>query len=149
MWELQAMLAEIGGMHAATLQPAAGAHGELTGILVIRAYHRARGDAGRDEVIALDLSHGTNLATASMAGFRTVTVPSAADGGVDLEALRAALGPRTAAVMLTNPSTLGLFERRIVEVLEATRRGRPRLYGRRQHERRPRSLPARRGRLLT
>ncbi|MEZ4598127.1 MAG: aminomethyl-transferring glycine dehydrogenase subunit GcvPB, partial [Chloroflexota bacterium] len=111
---------EIGGMHAATLQPAAGAHGELTGILVIRAYHRARGDAGRDEVIVPDSSHGTNPATASMAGFRTVTVPSAADGGVDLEALRAALGPRTAAVMLTNPSTLGLFERRIVEVLEAT-----------------------------
>ncbi|MFN8521283.1 MAG: aminomethyl-transferring glycine dehydrogenase subunit GcvPB [Chloroflexota bacterium] len=120
MWELQAMLAEIGGMHATTLQPAAGAHGELTGILVIRAYHRARGDVARDEVIVPDSSHGTNPATASMAGFRTVTIPSAADGGVDVDALRAALGPRTAAVMLTNPSTLGLFERRITEVLEAT-----------------------------
>jgi glycine dehydrogenase subunit 2 len=120
MWELQAMLAEIGGMHTATLQPAAGAHGELTGILVIRAWHRARGDIGRDEVIVPDSSHGTNPATASMAGFRTVTIPSAADGGVDLDALRGALGPRTAAVMITNPSTLGLFERRIVEVLDAT-----------------------------
>jgi glycine dehydrogenase subunit 2 len=119
LWELQGMLAEIGGMQGVSLQPAAGAHGELTGILVIRAYHHSRGDHGRDEVIVPDSSHGTNPATASMAGFRTVTVPSAADGGVDLEALRSALGPRTAAVMLTNPSTLGLFERRIVELLDA------------------------------
>ena len=96
-----------------------GAHGELTGILMIRAYHLARGDIERDEVIVPDSSHGTNPATASMAGFRTVTVPSAPDGGVDLDALRAALGPRTAAVMLTNPSTLGLFERRIDELLDA------------------------------
>ena len=113
------MLAEISGMDAVTLQPAAGAHGELTGILLIRAYHQARGDVERQEVIVPDSSHGTNPATASMAGFRTVTVPSAPDGGVDLDALRAALGPRTAAVMLTNPSTLGLFERRIVELLDA------------------------------
>ena len=120
LWELQAMLAEIGGMHAATLQPAAGAQGELTGILVIRAFHRSRGDTERTEVIVPDSSHGTNPATASMAGFRTVTVPSASDGGVDLDALRAALGPQTAAVMITNPSTLGLFERRIVDVLDAT-----------------------------
>ena len=120
LWELQEMLSEIGGMHATTLQPAAGAHGELTGILLIRAYHHARGDVDRDEVIVPDSSHGTNPATASMAGFKTVTVRSAPDGGVDLDALRAALGPRTAAVMLTNPSTLGLFERRIVELLDAT-----------------------------
>ena len=119
MWELASMLGEIGGFPAVSLQPAAGAHGELTGILVIRAYHRARGDTERDEVVVPDSSHGTNPATASMAGFRAVTVPSAADGGVDLDALRAALGPRTAAVMLTNPSTLGLFERRIVELLDA------------------------------
>jgi len=119
MHELQEALAEISGMAAVTLQPAAGAQGELTGILMIRAYHEARGDRDRNEVIVPDSSHGTNPATASMAGFRTVTVPSAADGGVDLHALRAALGPRTAAVMLTNPSTLGLFERRIVELLDA------------------------------
>jgi glycine dehydrogenase subunit 2 len=109
LYELQEMLAEISGMDAVTLQPAAGAHGELTGILLIRAYHLARGDVDRQEVIVPDSSHGTNPATASMAGFRTVTVPSAADGGVDLDALKAALGPRTAAVMLTNPSTLGLL----------------------------------------
>ncbi|HVM29578.1 MAG TPA: aminomethyl-transferring glycine dehydrogenase subunit GcvPB [Candidatus Limnocylindrales bacterium] len=119
MWELERWLAEISGMAAVTLQPAAGAHGELTGILMIRAYHHARGDTDRREVIVPDTSHGTNPATASMAGFRTVTVRSAADGGVDLEALKAALGPRTAAVMLTNPSTLGLFETRIEGLLDA------------------------------
>jgi len=119
LWELQGMLAEISGMQAVTLQPAAGAQGELTGILIIRAWHRSRGDVERQEVIVPDSSHGTNPATASMAGFRTVTVPSAPGGGVDLDALRAALGPHTAAVMLTNPSTLGLFERRITELLEA------------------------------
>ena len=80
-------------MRAVTLQPAAGAQGELTGILMIRAYHRARGDTDRDEVLVPDSSHGTNPATASMAGFTTITIPSAADGGVDLDAFRAALGP--------------------------------------------------------
>ena len=119
LWELEQWLIEISGMTAVTLQPAAGAHGELTGILMIRAYHRARGDGERSEVIVPDSSHGTNPATASMAGFRTVTVKSGADGQVDLDALRAVLGPRTAAVMLTNPSTLGLFETRIGELLEA------------------------------
>ncbi len=120
LFELEAMLAEISGMDAVTLQPAAGAHGELTGILMVRAYHRSRGDTERNEVLVPDSSHGTNPATASMAGFRTVTIPSAPDGGVDLEAFRTALGPRTAAIMITNPSTLGLFERRIGELLEAT-----------------------------
>ncbi len=119
LWELEEILAEISGMAAVTLQPAAGAQGELTGILMIRAYHRSRGDADRLEVLVPDSSHGTNPATASMAGFKTVTIPSAADGGVDLAAFRSALGPRTAAVMITNPSTLGLFEARIGELLEA------------------------------
>jgi glycine dehydrogenase subunit 2 len=105
-----------------TLQPAAGAQGELTGILMIRAYHRQRGDLERTEVLVPDSSHGTNPATATMAGFTTVTVPSAPDGGVDLDAFRAALGPRTAAVMITNPSTLGLFEARIGELLKAVHR---------------------------
>jgi glycine dehydrogenase subunit 2 len=118
MWELEQWLLEISGMDAITLQPAAGAHGELTGILMIRAYHLSRGDTERVEVIVPDSSHGTNPATASMAGFRTVTVRSDAGGQVDLEALRGALGPRTAAVMLTNPSTLGLFEKQISDVLE-------------------------------
>jgi glycine cleavage system P protein (glycine dehydrogenase) subunit 2 len=120
LFELEAMLAELSGMDAVTLQPAAGAQGELTGILMIRAYHRARGDEARTEVLVPDSSHGTNPATASMAGFRTITIPSAADGGVDLDAFRTALGPRTAAIMITNPSTLGLFERRIGELLAAT-----------------------------
>ena len=121
LFELEAMLAEISGMAAVTLQPAAGAQGELTGILMVRAYHRSRGDLERTEVLVPDSSHGTNPATASMAGFRTVTIPSAPDGGVDVDAFRAALGPRTAAIMITNPSTLGLFEARIGELLEATR----------------------------
>jgi glycine dehydrogenase subunit 2 len=119
LWELERALAEIGGMRAVTLQPAAGAQGELTGILMVRAYHRSRGDTERVEVLVPDSSHGTNPATATMAGFRTITIPSAADGGVDVAAFRAALGPRTAAVMITNPSTLGLFEKRIGELLEA------------------------------
>jgi glycine dehydrogenase subunit 2 len=119
MWELEQWLVEVSGMKAVTLQPAAGAHGELTGILMIRAYHMARGDHARTEVIVPDSSHGTNPATASMAGFKTVTVKSTPEGQVDLAALRAALGPQTAAVMLTNPSTLGLFEKQIVELLDA------------------------------
>jgi glycine dehydrogenase subunit 2 len=119
LFELEGALAEISGMRAVSLQPAAGAQGELTGILMIRAYHRAHGDAVRDQVLVPDSSHGTNPATASMAGYTTVTIPSAADGGVDLDAFRAALGPRTAAVMITNPSTLGLFEARIGELLLA------------------------------
>jgi glycine dehydrogenase subunit 2 len=118
LWELERMLAEISGMRAVTLQPAAGAHGELTGILMVRAYHHSRGDVERTEVLVPDSAHGTNPATATMAGFRTVSIPSAPDGGVDLERFEAALGPRTAAVMITNPSTLGLFERRIGRLLE-------------------------------
>jgi glycine dehydrogenase subunit 2 len=119
LWELEQALAEIGGMRAVTLQPAAGAQGELTGILMVRAYHRSRGDLDRSEVLVPDSAHGTNPATASMAGFKTVSIPSAPDGGADLAAFRAALGPQTAAVMITNPSTLGLFESRIGELLEA------------------------------
>jgi glycine dehydrogenase subunit 2 len=119
LWELEEALAEISGMQAVTLQPAAGAQGELTGILMIRAYHSERGDTGRTEVLVPDSSHGTNPATASMAGYTTITIPSASDGGVDVDAFTAALGPRTAAVMITNPSTVGLFESRIGELLEA------------------------------
>jgi glycine dehydrogenase subunit 2 len=118
LWELEQILAEVSGMRAVTLQPAAGAQGELAGILMIRAYHRSRGDTDRTEVLVPDSSHGTNPATASMAGYRTITIPSAPDGGVDVAAFEAALGPRTAAVMITNPSTLGLFERRIGLLLE-------------------------------
>jgi glycine dehydrogenase subunit 2 len=119
LWSLEQSLAEIGGMKAVTLQPAAGAQGELTGILMIRAYHRSRGDDERVEVLVPDSSHGTNPATATMAGYRTITIPSAPDGGVDVDAFSKALGPRTAAVMITNPSTLGLFEKRIGDLLDA------------------------------
>jgi glycine dehydrogenase subunit 2 len=119
LWELEQALAAVSGMAALTLQPAAGAHGELTGILMVRAYHRSRGDTGRTEVLIPDSAHGTNPATASMAGFATVSIPSAPDGGVDVAAFGAALGPRTAAIMITNPSTAGLFEARIGELLEA------------------------------
>jgi glycine dehydrogenase subunit 2 len=119
LWEVEQWLAEIAGMRAVTLQPSAGAQGELTGILMVRAYHRSRGDLARTEVLVPDSAHGTNPATASMAGFATVSIPSAPDGGVDLDAFRAALSPKTAAVMITNPSTLGLFESRIGELLAA------------------------------
>ena len=119
LWELEQLLVAISGMRAVTLQPAAGAHGELTGMLMTRAYHEARRDAERSQVIVPDSSHGTNPATASMAGYETVTVPSDDRGNIDLDALRAALGPRTAALMLTNPSTLGLFEEQIDQVVEA------------------------------
>ena len=119
LWELEQALMAISGMRAVTLQPAAGAQGELTGILMIRAHHRKNGETERTEVLVPDSSHGTNPATASMAGYRTITIPSATDGGVDVDAFRAALGPRTAAVMITNPSTLGLFEKRIGELLDA------------------------------
>jgi glycine dehydrogenase subunit 2 len=119
LWELEQLLIEISGMKAFTLQPAAGAQGELTGILMVKAYHAARGDTGRTQVLVPDSAHGTNPATATMAGLRTVSIRAAADGGVDVEAFRAALGPSTAAVMITNPSTMGLFESRIGDLLDA------------------------------
>jgi len=116
MWELQEALAELTGMDAVSLQPAAGAHGEWTGLMMIRAYLRSRGEGGRNVVLVPDTAHGTNPASATMAGFVTKTIPSNERGIVDLAALRAALGPDTAALMLTNPNTLGLFEKEIVEI---------------------------------
>ena len=117
---LQSDLATITGMDAISLQPAAGAHGELTGILMIRAFHEANGEgAQRRVVICPDGAHGTNPATASMAGYDVVEVPTGPDGEVDIDAFEAALGPDTAAVMLTNPNTLGIFERRILRMSES------------------------------
>ena len=119
-WLLSRLLGEISGFSAVSLQPAAGAHGELTGLLMTRAYHRSRGEGEqRTTVLIPDSAHGTNPATASMVGFRTVTIPSNPRGGIDLQALRAALGPDTAALMITNPSTLGIFEDQIDQVLAA------------------------------
>lgn len=112
------MLTEITGMDSATLQPTAGAQGEFTGLLLIRAYHLAKGDSARTKIIVPDSAHGTNPATAAMAGFSVVQVPSNAQGGVDVEALRKAVGPETAGLMLTNPNTLGLFDPNIVEICD-------------------------------
>lgn len=116
-YELQEYLGEIGGMGAVTLQPPAGAAGEFAGILIANAYHESRDDE-RSEVLIPDSAHGTNFASAAMAGYDVVTLPSGEDGRVDLEALEAALSEDTAALMLTNPNTLGLFERDITEISE-------------------------------
>ena len=115
LWNLEQRLCEICGMDAFTLGPMAGAHGEWTGLLLVRAYHRARNDP-RTEVLVPDSAHGTNPASAAMAGFEIRAVASGPDGEVDLAALRNAVGPKTAALMLTNPNTLGLFETRIKEI---------------------------------
>lgn len=118
MFELQQMLAEISGFNAVALQPAAGAHGELAGVLIARAYHLNRGDTARTKVLVPDSAHGTNPATAAMAGFEVVTVPSDSRGNVDVELLRRAAGPDTAALMITNPNTLGLWDEHIQEVVD-------------------------------
>ena len=116
MYELQEMLKEVTGMQAVALSPMAGAHGEFAGVAMIRAYHRSRGDLARNEIIVPEAAHGTNPATATMCGCVVREIPVNADGDVDIEALKAAVGPSTAGIMLTNPSTLGVFERRIEEV---------------------------------
>ena len=122
MWLLAELLKEISGFGAVSLQPAAGAHGELTGMLMTRAYHRANGEGDRrTKVLVPDSSHGTNPATASMVGYEAVTIRSNERGGIDLDALRAALGQDVAALMITNPSTLGIFEDQIDQVVSAVR----------------------------
>ncbi len=115
--ELEDLLAAIGGMDAVTLQPAAGAQGEFTGLLMAAAYHADHGDGDRDEVLLPDTAHGTNFASAGMLGFKVVEVPSR-EGQVDLAALKKAAGPRTLALMLTNPNTLGIFESRVLDVAD-------------------------------
>jgi len=116
MYELQEMLQEITGMQAVSLTPMAGAQGEFAGVAMIRAYHRARNDAGRNEIIVPQAAHGTNPATAAMCGCTVKEVPCDANGDIDIEELKAAVGPATAGIMLTNPSTLGVFEYKISEV---------------------------------
>ncbi len=118
LYDLQEHLIEITGMDEVTLQPAAGAHGEWTGLMMIRAYHEANGDFNRTKVIVPDSAHGTNPASATVAGFETLTVKSNDQGLVDLEDLRRVVGDDTAALMLTNPNTLGLFEENILEMAE-------------------------------
>ena len=116
MYDLQEHLVEITGMDQVTLQPAAGAHGEWTGLMMIRAYHEANGDTKRTKVIVPDSAHGTNPASAAVAGLETITVKSDENGLVDLEDLKRVVGEDTAALMLTNPNTLGLFEENILEM---------------------------------
>jgi len=116
MYELQIMIGEIGGFGAVTLQPSAGAHGELTGILIMRRYHLDRGDHKRTRILVPDSAHGTNPASTTMAGLEAVEIPSDARGNVDLARLKASLDDRVAGLMLTNPNTLGLFEEHLLEI---------------------------------
>ncbi|ELY56606.1 aminomethyl-transferring glycine dehydrogenase subunit GcvPB [Natronococcus jeotgali] len=118
LYRLQDYLGRIGGMDAVTLQPPAGAAGEFVGIRVAAAYHEHNGEGHRDEVIVPESAHGTNFASAALGGYDVVSLPSDDEGRVDLEALEAALSENTAALMLTNPNTLGLFERDIAEIAE-------------------------------
>lgn len=118
IYNLSEYLAVISGLHATTLQPAAGAHGELTGLMVMKAYHEQRGEGHRNEVIIPDSAHGTNPASCAMVGYKVVEVPSNERGAVDVEALKGLVGPNTAGLMLTNPNTLGLFDENICEIAE-------------------------------
>lgn len=117
--DLSHLLNEITGMHRFSLQPAAGAHGELTGALIIRAHHKANGNIERrNEMLIPDSAHGTNPASAAMAGFKTVVIPTVDSGCLDIDAVKSAVSEHTAGLMLTNPNTLGIFERNIREVSE-------------------------------
>ena len=116
MYDLQEILKEVTGMHTVSLTPAAGAQGEFAGVAMIRAYHDAREDQARNEILVPDAAHGTNPASAVMCGYKVREIPTGADGDIDLEALQAVLGPQTAGIMLTNPSTVGVFERHMQEI---------------------------------
>jgi glycine dehydrogenase subunit 2 len=116
LFELQEMLQEVTGMRGVSLTPMAGAQGEFAGVAMIRAYHRARKDLARNEIIVPDAAHGTNPATATMCGCTVREIPTLSNGDIDLESLKAVVGPQTAGIMLTNPSTIGVFERHIQEV---------------------------------
>jgi len=129
MYELQEMLAEITGLHTASLAPMAGAQGEFAGLLVIKAALEASGRGGRTRVLVPDAAHGTNPASAAMCGFEVVSIPTGADGDIDLTALDAALDERVAALMLTLPSTLGLFDRNILRVSRAVHAAGALMYG--------------------
>lgn len=118
MTKAEESLCEITGMDAMTFQPAAGAHGEFTGLLLIKAYHKSRGDTKRTKIIVPDAAHGTNPASATMADYTVVSIPSNEEGCVDLEKLRAAVGDDTAGLMLTNPNTVGIFDKNILEITE-------------------------------
>jgi glycine dehydrogenase subunit 2 len=129
MFEMQHLLTAITGFAAATLQPAAGAQGELAGMLMMRAYHLDRADTQRRKVLVPDSAHGTNPATAAMCGFHTVSIPSDANGDIDLAKLEAELDDTVVGLMLTNPNTLGLFEQQLREVTQAVHRAGGLVYG--------------------
>lgn len=129
MYELQTYLAAIAGFDQVSLQPAAGAQGEFTGILVFRAYHLDRGDDERVEILCPDSAHGTNPATAAMVGMRVVEVKTDKRGNVDLDDLRSKIGPRTAGLMLTNPNTLGLFDEHVQQVAQLVHEAGGLMYG--------------------
>src|SRR5206468_2804557 len=129
MYELQDMLCELAGMEAITLQPAAGAQGEFTGIQLIHAYHLSRGDTQRDTILVPDSAHGTNPATAAAVGYKMISLKSGADGSVDLDALGSALSERVAGIMLTVPSTLGLFEHDILKISKMVHDAGAQMYG--------------------
>ncbi len=116
MHKAEAVFTEITGMDAMTFQPAAGAHGEFTGLLLIKKYHESRGDTARNKIIVPDSAHGTNPASAVMVGYQVINIPSMPNGCVDLDALRAAVGDDTAGLMLTNPNTVGIFDENILEI---------------------------------
>jgi len=118
IFEFQEILKEVTGMVGVSLTPMAGAQGEFAGVAMIRAYHQARGDTARTEFLVPDAAHGTNPASAVMCGYQVKEIPTDAEGDVDLAALRDAVGPQTAGIMLTNPSTLGVFERKIKEIAQ-------------------------------
>jgi glycine dehydrogenase subunit 2 len=118
MWRLERALSEVSGLQHVSLQPSAGSHGELAGVLLTRAYHADRGEHGRTKVLTPDTAHGTNPATVTMAGLEVVKVASNADGGVDLEDLRAKADDQVACLMLTNPNTLGIFDPNIEQITE-------------------------------
>lgn len=118
LYDLQTYLAEITGMEGVSLTPMAGSQGEFAGVAMIKAYHQSRGDHQRTEILIPDAAHGTNPASAAMCGYKVVEIPTADDGDIDLDALRQKIGPQTAGIMLTNPSTLGLFMRQIKEIAQ-------------------------------
>ena len=118
LYELENWLGAILGFEGVTLQPAAGAHGEYTGVMMIRAYHEKNGQSNRNEILIPDSAHGTNPASAALAGFKIISLPSAKDGTINVEALQAAVGPNTAGLMMTNPNTVGVFEYNIEKVVK-------------------------------
>ena len=129
MYQLQEWLKEISGFDAISLQPAAGAQGEFTGVLIMRAYHRSRGDLKRNKILIPDSAHGTNPASSAMSGMQVISVPSDKRGNVDLEALQAACDDTLVGLMLTNPNTLGLFDEHLVEVIEIVHKAGGLVYG--------------------